>query len=70
MSDLISIELNGVTYRVEASHTMASFLEHHGINTQGGAIAISNQIIPRSEWQKRGLSQGESISLFQAIAGG
>ncbi|MCE7566436.1 sulfur carrier protein ThiS [Aliivibrio fischeri] len=70
MSDLMSIELNGVFYRVEVTHTLSSFLEYYGIDTQGCAVAISNQIIPRSEWQKRGLSQGESISLFQAIAGG
>ncbi|MEJ6107378.1 sulfur carrier protein ThiS [Aliivibrio salmonicida] len=50
--------------------TLFMFLSHQQIETQGCALAIDQQIVPRSEWQQRGLSDGESISLFQAIAGG
>lgn len=70
VSNLITIELNNVVYRVEKTHSIHSFLALHKVDTQGCALAMSNQIIPRSEWQTRGLSDGESISLFQVIAGG
>ena len=70
VSNLITIELNNAAYRVEKKHTIHSFLTQHKIDTQGCALAMNNQIIPRAEWQTRGLSDGESISLFQAIAGG
>ena len=70
MSNLITIELNNAAYRVEKTQTIHSFLTQHEIDTQGCALAMNNQIIPRSEWQTRELSDGESISLFQAIAGG
>ena len=70
VSNLITIELNNVVYRVEKVHSIQSFLDQHKIDTQGCALAMNNQIIPRAEWQTRGLSDGESISLFQAIAGG
>ncbi|WP_300173345.1 sulfur carrier protein ThiS [uncultured Aliivibrio sp.] len=70
MSNLISVVLNGVEYRVEKGFSLFAFLSHQKIETQGCALAIEQQVIPRSEWQQRGLSDGESISLFQAIAGG
>ncbi|WP_181044697.1 sulfur carrier protein ThiS [Aliivibrio sifiae] len=70
MNNLISIELNGVKYRVDKTFTLFAFLSQQQIDTQGCALAIDQQIVPRSEWQQRGLSNGESISLFQAIAGG
>ena len=70
VSNLITIELNNVVYRVKKTHSILSFLALHKVDTQGCALAMSNQIIPRSEWQTRALSDGESISLFQAIAGG
>ena len=70
MSNLITIELNDVVYRVAKSQTISSFFSNYNIDTQGCAVAMNNQIVPRTEWQTRGLSDGESISLFQAIAGG
>lgn len=70
VNNLISVELNGVVHRVEKKMTLFMFLSHQQIETQGCALAIDQQIVPRSEWQQRGLSDGESISLFQAIAGG
>ncbi|OTW28190.1 thiamine biosynthesis protein ThiS, partial [Vibrio parahaemolyticus] len=36
----------------------------------GCVFAINNQVVPRSEWASTVLSEGDSISLFQAIAGG
>ncbi|PQJ85520.1 MULTISPECIES: sulfur carrier protein ThiS [Vibrionaceae] len=66
----MSIELNGVKYRVEKNLTLLVFLSQQQIETKGCALAIDQQIVPRNEWQQRGLSDGESISLFQAIAGG
>ncbi|MDD9195385.1 sulfur carrier protein ThiS [Aliivibrio sp. S3MY1] len=70
MSNLITIELNNVVYRIEKALSIHSFLTLHKVDTQGCALAMNNQIIPRAEWQTRRLSDGESISLFQAIAGG
>ncbi|MGR6840961.1 sulfur carrier protein ThiS [Aliivibrio wodanis] len=70
MSNLITIELNTVAYRIERIHSIHSFFAQYKVDTQGCALAMNNQIIPRAEWQTRGLSDGESISLFQAIAGG
>lgn len=70
MSELITIELNRVAYRVTSSLNIFDFFEQHHIDTQGCALAIDNQIVPRTQWQQQGLSDGDALSLFQAIAGG
>jgi len=36
----------------------------------GIALAINQQIIPREQWDQYTLQDGDSLLLFQAIAGG
>ena len=36
----------------------------------GIAIAINQQIVPRSQWQGRYVQPDDQVDLFQAIAGG
>jgi len=36
----------------------------------GIALAVNQQIIPREQWDKYTLQDGDSLLLFQAIAGG
>ena len=36
----------------------------------GSAIAVNQNVISRSQWGQHLLSEGDQISLFQAIAGG
>ena len=38
--------------------------------TQGCAVAVNQEIINRVKWSQFKLSEGDNISLFQAIAGG
>ena len=37
---------------------------------QGTAIAVNQKVISRHQWTVHTLSEGDQISLFQAIAGG
>ena len=37
---------------------------------QGSAIAVNQEVISRLQWREYALSEGDEISLFQAIAGG
>jgi thiamine biosynthesis protein ThiS len=36
----------------------------------GIAVAINQQIVPRSQWQGRYIQPDDQVDLFQAIAGG
>ena len=36
----------------------------------GRAVAVNQEVITRSQWESYIISEGDNISLFQAIAGG
>ena len=36
----------------------------------GSAVAVNQEVITRSQWESYIISEGDNISLFQAIAGG
>ena len=36
----------------------------------GSAVAVNQEVITRSQWESFIISEGDNISLFQAIAGG
>ncbi|BET95365.1 sulfur carrier protein ThiS [Xenorhabdus taiwanensis] len=71
----MNIIVNDQPMTLNASMTVQQFLEHqlleHIEHTQSGtALAINQTIIPRSEWQTHQINDGDTILLFQAIAGG
>jgi sulfur carrier protein len=39
-------------------------------NTNGIAIAINNQVVPRAEWQNHLLKEGDKLTLIRATQGG
>ncbi|HFZ8996816.1 TPA: sulfur carrier protein ThiS [Citrobacter freundii] len=36
----------------------------------GAALALNQQILPREQWQRQIVQEGDQILLFQVIAGG
>ncbi|MEO0890920.1 MAG: sulfur carrier protein ThiS, partial [Pseudomonadota bacterium] len=60
---------SGVTvHHPEAN--LQQIISQFALPEMGCVFAINNNVVPRSEWASTVLSQGDSISLFQAIAGG
>lgn len=55
MVDAVSLE-HLITYYQLVPHTIA--------------VALNQQIIPRSVWSQQPLNDGDHIDVFQAIAGG
>ncbi|MBD1227168.1 sulfur carrier protein ThiS [Xenorhabdus griffiniae] len=76
----MNIIVNDQPVTLNAPMTVQQFLEHQFLEHQllehierpqsGTALAINQTIIPRSEWQTHQINDGDSILLFQAIAGG
>lgn len=50
--------------------TVATLLEGMSLLQPGAALAVNQTIIPREQWQQHRLREGDSLLLFQAIAGG
>lgn len=66
----ITIYINQQAQQTEADTTLDILQAQLSLPTQGCVFAINQQVIPKGLWSETVLSQGDHISLFQAIAGG
>lgn len=69
-NDLITIVINNQSHQVASQSNLTQIINQFELPEMGCVLAINNNVVPRSEWANTVLSQGDSISLFQAIAGG
>lgn len=67
---LVFISINDQPQQVEFNTNLQQIITQFSLPEMGCVFAINNQVVPRSEWASTVLSEGDSISLFQAIAGG
>ncbi|KOC98551.1 thiamine biosynthesis protein ThiS [Vibrio parahaemolyticus] len=68
--NVIAIVINDQAQLVECNANLQQIITQFSLPEMGCVFAINNQVVPRSEWASTVLSEGDSISLFQAIAGG
>ncbi|WP_408931237.1 sulfur carrier protein ThiS [Corynebacterium sp. YSMAA1_1_D6] len=61
--------LNGQPYDTAAG-TVAQLLNEKGIAAEGTAVAVAEQVVPRSQWDTTTLSEGASVEILTAVQGG
>lgn len=66
----MQIKLNGEARTIDISTSLQQFLMTHVDAKQGVAVALNNEVAPRSQWQQTELNEGDDITVFEAIAGG
>tara|TARA_B100001057_G_C22721267_1_gene899799 strand:- start:774 stop:983 length:210 start_codon:yes stop_codon:yes gene_type:complete len=66
----ITISINEQPEQVAQSSSLADIIHSLTLPDLGCVFAINNAVVPRSQWQQTIVNEGDSISLFQAIAGG
>ncbi|MEZ8587194.1 sulfur carrier protein ThiS [Vibrio cyclitrophicus] len=66
----ITISINEQPEQVAQSSSLSDIIQALSLPDLGCVFAINNAVVPRSQWQKTIVNEGDSISLFQAIAGG
>ncbi|MCL9782856.1 sulfur carrier protein ThiS [Vibrio sp. S4M6] len=66
----ITITVNGEPKRVANGENLNNLIRQFALPEQGCVFTVNNAIVPRSEWSSTLMSNGDTISLFQAIAGG
>ncbi|MCW8348847.1 sulfur carrier protein ThiS [Vibrio sp. ZSDZ65] len=67
---MITIQVNGSSMEVAATATLQHVLDTLAIDTHGCAVAIDDNIVPRTTWASFTLTSHMNINVFQAIAGG
>ena len=65
----MNITVNNKSVATEAT-TLLALSEELSLPEKGVAVAISNQMIPRSEWASTTISEGTSIIIIKAACGG
>ena len=66
------IELNGERIDLDLPATVAAVVERAGAGgpRRGVAVAVDGEVVPRSEWDRRRLSDGQRVEVVGAIQGG
>jgi len=64
------IYLNEQKHEVEDGASLAFFVEKLGLKPQGIAIAINEEVVPKSRWDTTILSDKLELLLIHAVSGG
>jgi sulfur carrier protein len=68
----MTIELNGEQVEVLGDATVAAVVERLGAGGErrGVAVAVDGEVVPRSEWARTELTDGQRVEILGAIQGG
>ncbi|WP_157982857.1 sulfur carrier protein ThiS [Aliidiomarina minuta] len=66
----MQIIFNQQRLEISTGLSISALLEQQNIPIQGVAVAVNNEVIPRSLWQEVGIQEQDQVAVFQAVAGG
>ena len=68
----MKVELNGEVVALPEGASITEAIEASGANREqrGVAVAIDGEVVPRSEWGRRSLREGQKVEVLAAIQGG
>lgn len=66
----MKIFVNGKETELCGGNTIATLATQLELPTQGVAIALHNQMIPRTQWAQQALKEGDSLIVIKAACGG
>ncbi len=65
----MEISVNGKKTQSDAT-TLAGWIAAQGLETAGLAVALGERVVPRAEWERTPLSEGDALTLIRATQGG
>ena len=68
----MNVVLNGETATLVRGATVADAIAAAGVEPEarGVAVAIEGEVVPRGEWARRELHNGEAVEVVHAVQGG
>lgn len=67
---MVSVTVNGEPRKVERGTTLEALLGHLGMDHRGLAIAVDEEVVPRSTWDVRELGEGSQVEILTIAQGG
>lgn len=65
----MKVRINNNEVETQAT-TVAELAQEQKLPEKGVAVAISNEMVPRTEWAQRALIEGDDIVILKAFCGG
>jgi sulfur carrier protein len=68
----MTIWLNGEERELPAGINLADAVQAAGAHTarRGIAVALDGEVVPRAEWERIALADGQRVEVVQAVQGG
>lgn len=66
----MQVFINQQAHQTEAQTVYALLAEKKLINKTGIAVALNQQIIPRSEWEEKQIVENDALTIITATQGG
>ena len=66
----MDIRVNGKTVKTSPGITLALLVSELQGSSEGIAVAINLQVVPRAQWNSRVLEAGDAIEIVRAAGGG
>lgn len=67
---MITVNVNNTSHTFNSPSHLQDLLTQLDISEKGIAVAVNNQIISKSDWNRRELAEGENILIIRATQGG
>ena len=67
---MITVTVNGKPRELEGPLSVTAFLETLDINARQVAVAIGGEVVPRSEWPRVTIDEGDTVEVVRAVGGG
>ena len=67
---MITVTVNGKPRELEGPLSVAALLETLDIIPAQVAVAINGEVVPRSEWPRACVSDGDAVEIVRAVGGG
>lgn len=67
---MISVTVNGKPRELDSPLSVTAFLKTLDINARQVAVAIGGEVVPRSEWPRVTIDEGDTVEVVRAVGGG
>jgi sulfur carrier protein len=66
----VTLLVNGAEEQLDASTSVADLVERLGCGARGVAVAVNDDIVPRSVWSEHRLHDGDRVEVLRVAQGG
>lgn len=67
---MMNVRINNTPCQLPEGTTVSQLAEERCLPDKGVALAVNNQMVPRTEWTERKLAEGDDIVILKAFCGG